>query len=202
MYRVNPLLHMRAHRGLSGFSLIEVLVTTLIFSIGVLGVSGLNIFSKRSAFDAVQRSYASELAYTILEEMRTNKGGLGSYLATGTFGRGSLGAEPAPDCDAVGADCTAAEFANHGMWSWERLLDSGLESAGGEDTGGLVSPTACITGPAGAAAGVYTVTIVWRGVTETTDPDLNACGAATGLYGDSNSRRRMVVVQSFIDPTV
>lgn len=202
MIRNNAVRRVTVNSHQCGISLIEVLVTTLVFSIGVLGVSGLGVFSKRSMFDAVQRSYASELAYTMLEEMRTNKNGLGTFLATGTIGRGSLGAEPAPDCDAVGADCTAVEFATHSLWAWERLLDSGLESAGGEDTGGLVSPTACITGPAGAAAGVYTVTIVWRGVTETTDPSLNACGAATGLYGDNNLRRRMVVVQSYIDPAV
>jgi hypothetical protein len=82
------------------------------------------------------------------------------------------------------------------------MLDTGMESIGGAGTGGLVEPSACITGPAGGGAGVYAVTIVWRGVTELVDPALNACGAGTGLYGAANAFRRMVVIQTFIDPTI
>ena len=186
----------------AGVSLVEVLVTTVVFSIGVLGISGLGVFAKRATFEGVQRSVAAELAYTLLEEMRSNKAGIATYLAAGVVGRGSLGAEPAPDCDAPAAVCTAAQLAQHSLWVWEQVLDTGMESSGGNATGGLLAPTACIVGPAGAAAGIYTVTIAWRGTTETSDPGINPCGAGTGLYGAGNEFRRMAVVQSFIDPTI
>jgi len=185
-----------------GFSLIEVLVTTVVLSIGVLGIAGLNAFSQRASFESVQRSTAAELAYALLEDMRANSAALGVYLATPVVGRGSLGAEPAPTCDAIGAPCSAAEFATHSLWQWEQMLDGGMETSLGADTGGLVTPTACIDGAPGGAAGVYTVTIVWRGVTQLVDPALNNCGAGTGLYGAGNDLRRMVVVQSYIDPAI
>lgn len=185
-----------------GFSLIEVLITTVIFSIGVLGVTGLTAYSKRAAFDAVQRSTATELAFALLEDMRANSAALDVYLAAGTLGRGSLGAEPSPTCDTAGAPCTANEFATHGLWAWEQLLDTGLEAVDGAGTGGLVEPSACIAGPAGGGAGTYTVTIVWRGTTQISDPALNSCGADTGLYGTDNAYRRMVVLQTHIDPTL
>jgi type IV pilus assembly protein PilV len=185
-----------------GFSLIEVLVSTVVFSIGVLGVAGLGAVSKRATFESVQRGQASELAYALLEEMRANKAGIAVYLAAGTLGHGSLGAEPAPDCDAAGALCTAAQFAAHSLWAWERMLDTGLESSGGANTGGLVEPSACIGGPAGGGAGDYVVAVVWRGGTELTDSGLTACGAGSGLYGAGDNMRRMVVVQSFIDPAI
>jgi type IV pilus assembly protein PilV len=194
-------LHNAARRE-SGFSLLEVLVSTVVFSIGVLGVAGLGAFSKRATFESVQRAQASELAYALLEEMRANKAGIALYLAAGTLGHGSLGAEPAPDCDAPGAACTAVQFAAHSLWAWERMLDTGLETSGGASTGGLVEPSACITAPAGGGAGDYTVAVVWRGVTELTDSGLNVCGAGTGLYGPGDNMRRMVVVQSFIDPSI
>lgn len=185
-----------------GFSLIEVLVTTLVFSIGVLGVTGLGAFAKRATFESVQRSLAAELAYTLMEEMRSNKAAIGTYLAAGTLGGGTVGTEPTPACDGAGANCSAIEFAAHGLWAWEQMLDTGMETTNGNGTGGLVTPTACIAGPGGGAAGVYAVTIVWRGVTEMTDPGINACGAGGGLYGDNNEFRRMVVVRSYIDPTI
>jgi type IV pilus assembly protein PilV len=188
--------------GEGGSSLIEVLVSTLVFSIGVLGVTGLGALSKRATYEAVQRTTAAELAYTLLEEMRSNKAAIGVYLAAGTLGHNSLGAEPIPDCDAPGAVCSAAEFTAHSLWAWERMLDTGMESSGGAGTGGLVEPSACITGPVGGAPGDYVVTVVWRGVTELTDSGLSNCGAGTGLYGAGNNMRRMVVVQSFIDPTI
>jgi type IV pilus assembly protein PilV len=169
-----------------GFSLIEVLVTTLIFSIGVLGVTGLGAFAKRATFESVQRSLAAELAYTLLEEMRSNKAAIATFRAAGTLGAGSLGTEPAPACDGAGANCSATEFAAHGLWAWERMLDTGMETIAGTGTGGLISPSACIAGPAGIATGVYTITIAWRGVTEMTDPAINDCGAGSGLYGDNN----------------
>lgn len=184
----------------AGFSLTEVLVSTVVLSIGVLGIAGLSTVSKRASFESVQRSTAAELAYALLEEMRTTNSALGVYLAAGPLGRGSLGAEPAPACDAPAAVCTAAESAIHSLWLWEQMLDTGMESAGGAATGGLMTPSACITGPPGGGAGVYSVTIVWRGVTELTDPALNNCGANTGLYGPGNAFRRMAVVRSYIDP--
>jgi type IV pilus assembly protein PilV len=188
----------RAQRGIS---LVEVLVTVLVLSIGILGVSGLGAFGKRATFEAVQRSTASELAYALLEEMRGNKAAIATvYLAVGPLGRGSRGAEPMPACDVLGAGCTADQFAAHSLWAWERMLDSGWETAGGNDTGGLIEATACIDGPAGGGEGVYSVTIVWRGTTLISDPAVNACGAATGLYGGGGEFRRMAVVQTYIDP--
>ncbi|MGD8810977.1 MAG: type IV pilus modification protein PilV [Gammaproteobacteria bacterium] len=194
---------MKSNSSQKGVSLIEVLVTTVVLSIGVLGVAGLGAFAKRSTYEAVQRSVATELGYALLEEMRMNKDALGTYLAAGTLGGGALGGEPAPDCDAPGADCTAAEFASHSLWLWERVIDSGLEANAGNESGGLLSPTACIAGPVGATAGVYTVTVVWRGVSEaTTDNGLTNCGDGSGLYGAGEAFRRVVIVQSYMDPTV
>ncbi len=193
---------MFAGRRQRGFSLIEVLATTVIFSVGVLGISGLTSVSKRAGFDAVQRSTAAELAYAVLEEMRSNSQALGVYTAAGALGGGAIGAEPLPRCNDSANPCSAAQLATHGLWELEQMLDTGWESADGAGTGGLVSPTACIVGPPAGAAGDYTVTVVWRGVTEMTDPALNGCGAGTGLYGANDAFRRMVVVQSFINPAL
>ena len=183
-----------------GFSLVEVLVTTIVFSFGVLGIMGLNGVSKRSSYESVQRSSASQLSYALLEHMRTTSGALAVYLAAGDLGSGSQGTEPAPACDDPLLPCTATELATHNLWDWEQTLDGNLELSGGVATGGLVDPTACVTGPAGGVTGVYTVTVAWLGGVQMASLGANNCGA--GSYGPGNVYRRMVVLQSFIDPSI
>ena len=109
-----------------GFSLIEVLVTTIILSLGVLGIMSLNALSKRSSYESVQRSSAAQLSYGLLEHMRANSGSLAIYLAASDLGGGSQGTEPAPACDDPALPCTTAQIATHNLWDWEQTLDGNL----------------------------------------------------------------------------
>ncbi len=68
----------------------------------------------------------------------------------------------------------------------------------GAATGGLTYPTACVTGPAFGGAGNYTIAIAWRGLTESSDPQNNACGQGTGNYGTGDKYRRVMVIQTFL----
>ncbi|HEY5623309.1 MAG TPA: type IV pilus modification protein PilV [Gammaproteobacteria bacterium] len=185
-----------------GISLIEILVTTIVFSIGVLGIVSLNGVSKRSSYESVQRSTASQLSYALLEEMRSNSTALATYLAAGNLGGGSRGAEPAPNCSDPLVPCSAEEIAAHSLWDWERALDGARELSAGVGVGGLVSPTTCIAGPVGGVAGIYTVTIAWRGNLELDQIGGTNCGTASGLYGPGDVFRRTVVVRTFIDPAI
>jgi len=57
-----------------GFTLIEVLVAVLILSIGFLGMAALQITALKNNQSAIQRSQATILAYSMMDEMRANKG--------------------------------------------------------------------------------------------------------------------------------
>lgn len=56
-----------------GFSLIEVLVTMLVVSIGLLGIAGLIVTSMKNNHSAQSRSQASVLANDIIDRMRANR---------------------------------------------------------------------------------------------------------------------------------
>ena len=187
------------HSQQNGFSLIELLVTVAIFSIGLLSIAALQTVSKSTNFEALQRTAASQVAYGLLEDMRVNGDSAAIYLAAGELGNNSRGAEPAPNCSAA-APCNSAQLAAHDLWVWEQMIDGNLETNGGAGTGGLVLPTLCITGPAGGGAGIYTVTIAWRGTVSITNAVNNPCGAAGGNYGTGNEFRRIIQVPTFIDP--
>lgn len=183
----------------TGFSLLEMLVALVVFSIGLLAVAGLQTVSKQANYEAIQRTTASQIAQGLLEDMRMNGDAISVYRTAAPLGNGSRGAEPAPSCLA-GAECTAAQKAVHDLWFWEQAIDGNLELSGGAGTGGLVLPTLCIDGPAVGGPGIYRVTVVWRGTASITNTVNNPCGAASGNYGASNEFRRIVQMPTYIDP--
>lgn len=182
-----------------GFSLLELLISIVIFSVGLLAVAGLQTVSKQANYESLQRSTASQLAYGLLEDMRTNGDGMQVYLAAVNLGGGKIQAEPVPNCSAA-AECNAVQKAAHDLWFWERVIDGDFEINAGTGTGGLVLPSLCITGPALGGAGNYVVTVAWRGTATLTGGVANPCGAASGNYGDNNEFRRILQIPTYIDP--
>lgn len=58
----------------SGFTLVEVLVTVVIFSVGLLGLAGLQATGIKLNHSSLLRSQATLLAYDIVDSMRANQG--------------------------------------------------------------------------------------------------------------------------------
>lgn len=57
----------------AGVSLVEVLVTVVVISVGLLGVAALHLNSLRNSYDSTVRSKAVWLANDIIEHMRANR---------------------------------------------------------------------------------------------------------------------------------
>lgn len=186
----------------NGFSLIELLVTVVIFSVGLLAVAGLQTVSKKATFEAMQRTTATQVASGLLDDMRANGPGLTTYVATGQIGQNSVTGVSLNDCKNLNKPCTADKFAMRDLGYWETLLDGGMEVGPAGGVGGLVSPAACIAGPVDGSAGVYMVSVAWRGTTAITDPGVDACGANSGQYGAGNEFRRVIQIPTFIDPNI
>ncbi|MDR0736410.1 MAG: type IV pilus modification protein PilV [Zoogloeaceae bacterium] len=71
-----------------GFTMIEVLVTLVILSLGLLGLAGLQISSLKMSQSAGARSVASQYAYAILDKIRSG-GEDAHHYACGVFGTSS-----------------------------------------------------------------------------------------------------------------
>lgn len=189
--------------------MIEVLVAVAVLSIGLLGTAALQVQSKRASLGSVQRTLASMLVNDLFERMRANPTAFDVYLNEMNpdldVGE-SVGTEPTPVCDGPGAGnaCDPDELAEHDVWEWERLMIGVTEVAGTANTGGLVLPLACMTGPAGGGAGTYTISINWRGHSEFTGaPPLDECGVSAdsryeGEEG-TDTLRRVVEVSSYLN---
>lgn len=200
-----PISVIRKRHADRGFTLIEVLITLIVFAIGILTVAGLQIVSKKTNYDAVQRTTASMLAQDIIQRMRANGDtSWGSYI-TEDLGGSSLGV-PASNCSTAGVTCSPAQMATYDLYSWEQAIDGASDG----NTGGLVDPSACIRGPAGGGEGSYIIILAWRGVNELSNPTIDAgtggiatgCGAGDGNYGTNDANRRVLMVSTYLSPYV
>jgi len=194
-------LHSFNRRSQQGFSLIELLVSVVVFSVGLLAIAGLQTVSKRASFEGLQRTTAAQVAYGLLEDMRTNGDAIAVYVGAGELGGGTRGAEPAPNCRG-GAVCNSIQKAAYDLWFWESVLDGDMEMNANGSAGGIVAPTICVNGPLAGGAGVYAVTVAWYGTNAISNPAFNNCGAGSGKYGAANEYRRVLQVPTFIDPNI
>ena len=189
----------RSIKAQAGIGMVEVLITILLISVGFLNMTALQTTAKRSNFDAVQRTNAVMLAHDIVERMRANPVVLSNYLTAGVGG-GTLTA-PAQDCGS-GASCTPLQLAAFDQYEWEQAIDGVTESRtiGGTstNTGGLGSPMGCVTGPLAGGAGIYTITIAWRGLRELTNVNASTCGSTSGNYGTDLEFRRIISFSTYI----
>ncbi len=190
---------LKIHSHNRGFSLLEMLIALVIFSIGLLAVAGLQTVSKQANFESVQRTTAAQVATGMLEDMRTNGDAIDVYRTAGELGNGARGNEPAPNCR-NGVECNSVQKAAHDLWFWEQVIDGNMELNAGNGTGGLMLPTMCVTGPAVGGPGIYQITVTWRGSASLLNSVNDACGATSGNYGSENEFRRVMQVPTYIDP--
>jgi len=61
-----------SHRRQHGFGLLEILISVLVLSIGLLGLAGLHVAGMRSTHSAYYRAQATILTYDIVDRMRVN----------------------------------------------------------------------------------------------------------------------------------
>lgn len=116
-----------SRRHIRGVSLIEVLVSIVIASIGLLALAGVNTSSVRYTKMSQYRGTATQLAGDIGERMRANKGGLASYdLQTSFATQATLPAVAAALCNSYVVTCTAAQMAAYDLQTWQVLVRNQL----------------------------------------------------------------------------
>ena len=70
---------LKVSKASSGFTLLEVLITVVIFSIGLLGLAGLQATGIKLNHSSLLRTQATLLANDVADCMRTNRGTVGNY---------------------------------------------------------------------------------------------------------------------------
>ena len=111
-------------RGQAGFTLLEILIAVVIFSIGLLGIAGLQVAGMRFTHDSQLRSIAVAQAETMADLMRANEFGMQSGFYNV---QGAMPTAFNPDCSAV--LCTSQQRAVYDLKVWNtKTTGSPLQS--------------------------------------------------------------------------
>jgi type IV pilus assembly protein PilV len=169
----------------SGTSLVEVLVTMVILSIGLLALVVLHGRLHLLQMESYQRSQALILLNDMASRISLNRNAVGLYVAGG----GELG---------VGAACPAAgptrQEADLNEWC-DALQGAAETSGGGAAVGAMIGGRGCIEDIGG---GEFLVTVAWQGQAPIAAPPASvACGlgdydSPTGTPCDNDLCRRVV----------
>lgn len=117
-----------------GFTLIEVLVSLVVLSIGLLGTAKLMLFSSRANDSAYLRTQATALAYEMLDNIRANR----QQAINGSYDTALTSAAASPGFACVAAVvCTPPSLALYDVYQWKLRLNasSGIAPAGALPTG-------------------------------------------------------------------
>lgn len=118
-------------RRCGGLTLIEVMVTLAVISVGLLGVAALQMRTLHNSYEALMRSHASALADDIADRMRANKAAVRPESGNSEYDTG-FGTPPKSSDNASRATRDVIE--------WKAALNTRLPSGDGqvvvaEDTG-------------------------------------------------------------------
>ncbi|MDA7852359.1 type IV pilus modification protein PilV [Porticoccaceae bacterium] len=182
-------------RNIGGFSMIEVLITLLVFSVGLLGYASLQNRAQKAQLEVYQRVYALNLVDYMVDQVRSNPLARGCYgLAAVEVGTGFYGSYT---CSSYGTAETQAQVIA-AVNEWSDLLKGSGEVIDGNSVGGLLNARGCIIYD--DVNETYTISVVWQGLVETIAPTSTNCGATS--YGGASSKLRRAVTYVVQPPTL
>lgn len=112
----------------SGFTLIEVLITLVIFAVGLLGLATLQLRGMQFVHSAYIRTQVQVLSYDLLDRLRANR----DLAMTTTSYDWELTAEPAAlATNCATAVCTDAQMALFDIFEWRQIVSEMLPQGQG-----------------------------------------------------------------------
>lgn len=164
----------------SGESLVEVLISLLVVSFGLLSLVDLQSKMLQSQFESFQRAQAITLLADMTQRMQANFVNAASYVTASPLGTSDT------------LDCSTQETrAKADQCEWRQALLGTSETKSSVSVGAMVGARGCVElmQPATSAncqPAIYRVTVAWQGLVSTVAPTITC---SQDLYATEAQRR-------------
>ena len=163
-----------------GATMIEVLITIVILTFGLLGVVGLQARMQLAQAESYHRSQAILLMQDMVDRVSANRVNALNYVTATPLGTGN-----------ALQDCTGLTGAALDLCEWNSALLGTTEStASGQSAGSMIGARGCITNLVASMPREFMVSVIWQGLVPTVAPSSTNCGQ--GQYGNDQMRRALV----------
>ncbi len=160
-----------------GITLVEVLITMVILSIGLLGLAGLQARLKVLQIESYQRAQALMLLKDMAGRVANNRNNAADYADYDTANPVGVGANCGAISTATRVGADAAE--------WCTLLQGASEvSEAGDEVGAMVGARGCVDDLGGDQ---YLVTVAWQGLAPISAPPDSVTCCAGDYDGGADS---------------
>lgn len=146
-----------------GTTMIEVLVTIVILTLGLLGMAGLQARLQVSEMESYQRAQALILLEDMANRIKTNRSAAAAYVTSSPLGAGMT-------CPVYLTPTVQQLDASE----WCNALQGAAETTGGSKVGAMIGGRGCVES---LVANEYLVTVAWQGMAAlSAPPSTVTCG--------------------------
>lgn len=147
-----------------GVSMIEVLVTLFILTLGLLGLVGLQARLQISELESYQRAQALLLLNDMANRIANNRNTASSYITENPLGSGMT-------CETVSSSSTRQQIDSS---EWCNALQGAAETISDSKVGAMVGGRGCIED---LGNNEYMITVAWQGMAPLSAPPASvSCG--------------------------
>ena len=186
-----------------GFSLLEIMISSFILALGLLGLAGMQSMAVKSSVEIQQRTLANSLISDISERMLLNREWL--KQASNNYDIESLMSAELiqPNCIGSGGvfvSCSGLEVKDNDLYEWqEKFIGAHIVSATGVDSG-LIGADACIESD---SVGKTVIVLSWYSTIQGLDAAANSESSSLSFTcGEASSYRRQISVQTYINKSL
>lgn len=161
-------------RHAAGFTLLEVMVTIVVLTIGLLGVAAMQTRATSVEFESYQRGQALSLLRDMEARLAASRGIVADYLndsLSSTDGSVYVGTGQ------TSVDCSAPTGAQAQVCQWSALLEGAAAREGTSNVGAMIGARGClirVEPPQGNALADFFLVVVWQGLTPGSEPPVDA----------------------------
>ena len=181
-----------------GFSLIEIMISSFILALSLLGLAGMQSTAIKSTVEIQQRTLANSLVADISERMQLNRSWLqktGNDYAVVSLMKADLSA---PSCIGAGGifdNCSGEDIKNNDLYEWKnKFLGADTLSDTGSNSG-LIEADACIEV---ASSGVSSIVLSWFSTVKSKDAAAGSDPESLAYRcGEASASRRQLTVKIY-----